>query len=114
MKTLNVPTVTIPESYIQKQILDYLKTKGHFCWRNNTGQFSGDHKGKKWFVRAGKVGSGDIIGLRKPNGQFFSIEVKREGKKASDEQLQFMIDVNENGGLAFVAYSVEDAVANGL
>jgi hypothetical protein len=41
-------------------------------------------------------------------GRFLAIEVKRPGNKASPEQQQFIDTINEAGGLAFVARSVEE------
>jgi hypothetical protein len=100
----------VPEADIQKQILQYLSYR-HYCWRNNTGGFRDkrDH-----FYQFGKTGSGDILGVKKPTGQFFSIEVKRRGKKPTDNQVQFMQNIVAAGGLAFVAYSVDDVIAAGL
>lgn len=98
------------ESEVQRSILEYLGLRRYFCWRNNTGGFrdARDH-----FYQFGKVGSGDILGLTH-EGKFFSIEVKARGKKPTDHQLEFMRRVNASNGLAFVAYSVDDAVKNGL
>lgn len=109
-KSLN-PT----EHETQKAILEYLKLKGHLCWRNNTGAsvFPGSN-GKKYFVRYGLPGSGDILGVRKGTGQFISIEVKRKGGSLTDTQMQFMNDVVSKGGKAIVAYSVDDVVIAGL
>jgi hypothetical protein len=100
----------VPEADIQRQILQYLGLR-HFCWRNNTGGFRNkrDH-----FYQFGKVGSGDILGVKKPTGQFFSIEVKKKGKKPTDHQIEFMGKVQSAGGIAFVAYSVDDVIRAGL
>lgn len=105
--------VVVTEADALRQISGYLLTKGYFFWRNNTGAFVGDYKGKSRFVRYGHKGSGDILGLTK-EGKFFSIEVKRKGKKASPDQNRFMTEVLLSKGIAFVAYSVDDVMANGL
>ncbi len=95
--------LTPKESDIQKSILDYLLKRGFMVWRNNTGGFGGEGRsGKKWWVRAGYKGSGDIIGLTK-DGKFLSIEVKRPGQKPTPDQTRFMERVNASGGQAFVA-----------
>jgi hypothetical protein len=41
-------------------------------------------------------------------GRFLAIEVKRPGGKATPEQQQFIDTINQAGGLAFVARSVEE------
>lgn len=90
------------EKVIQTQILNYLEGEGVFCWRNNTGGFKKDNG---HFYSFGKKGSGDIIGIYK--GRFLSIEVKNEKGRVSDSQKEFIKKVNDEGGIAFVARSVE-------
>lgn len=94
------------EREISKSILEYLTLRKVFCWRNNTGGFldKRDH-----YYKFGKTGSGDILGLTK-TGQFFSIEVKRPGKKPTDAQVEFMDRIAFNGGIAFVACSIDDVI----
>jgi hypothetical protein len=94
----------VSEKDIQKSILEWLQLKKYFCWRNNTGGFKNS---KGHFYRFGSVGSGDILGLTR-SGQFFSIEVKAPGKKPTDQQAQFIEEVKRNGGISFVAHSLED------
>lgn len=101
------------EKETQKAILEYLKLKGYFCWRNNTGANVSEYKGKKRFFQYGKVGSGDILGLTKAGG-FFSIEVKSSGKKPSPSQLEFMASVINSKGIAILAYSLDDVISAGL
>ena len=54
-------------------------------------------------------GIADIIGIW--DGKFLAIEVKKPGNNPTDEQLKFINAVNAAGGLAFVAYSVDDVIA---
>lgn len=56
----------------------------------------------------GKVGSADIIGIIKPTGRLLAIEVKKAGGKVSPEQQAFLDTVRDAGGLAIIAYSVDD------
>lgn len=102
-----------PEAGIQRAILDYLEIRQYFCWRNNTGAAVSSYNGKSRFFRYGLIGSGDILGLTKA-GRFFSVEVKAPGKKPSENQENFIAKVNASGGLAFVAYDVDDVIAAGL
>lgn len=53
----------------------------------------------------------DIIGVWK-DGQILAIEVKTPRGVASDEQKRFIEMINQSGGLAFVARSVDDVIDN--
>jgi hypothetical protein len=100
----------VAEKFIQKAILDYLGARGYVCWRNNSGVFRPENKdGSRRFFRAGAVGTGDILGLTK-TGRFFTIEVKRKGAKPTPDQAAFMFRVTASGGLAILAYSVDDVI----
>ncbi len=112
------------EKEIQDSILEYLKMRGVFCWRQNTGGMAGEHKGKKWFVRFGYPGVADIIGilpqkcLLTPHddivscgriaGTFLAIEVKRPGAKQADSQIEFQRQVETHGGIYILATSVDE------
>ena len=102
------------ENQIQKQRLEYLTARGHFVWRNNSGVQRASYGGKERFVRFGKVGSADIIGIVKQSGRFLAVEVKRPGGKLTPEQKEFFETVRFNGGLSVVAFSVEDVINAGL
>jgi len=66
----------------------------------------------KWFRENKKCenhdGMADLIGMT-TNGIFFAIEVKSATGKATKEQLEFLKYVDESGGIAGIARSVEDA-----
>ena len=55
------------------------------------------------------VGSSDIIGIS-PTGKFLALEVKTSKGRATKEQLRFIEAVNNAGGKAGIARSVEDAL----
>lgn len=98
------------ETQTQKEILKFLQDKGVFCWRvNNTGIPDPRCKGG-WRKPTGysMPGMSDIIGIWK--GKFLAIEVKALGRKknVSEKQKEFIWKVNNEGGVAFVADSVED------
>lgn len=86
-------------------------------WRNNTGAIK-DSTGR--LVRFGLCkGSADLVGLTsivvtpemvgKKLAVFTAIEVKTATGKATPEQLNFIKRVQELGGLAGIARSIEDA-----
>lgn len=102
--------VELTEHQIQNQILDYLKYKGLF-WRQNTGAVSfKSNTGRDRFIRFGKKGISDILGCQKKNGQFTAIEIKRKGNSLTQYQEEFLKDVNRNGGLGMVAFSLDDVM----
>lgn len=94
------------EHQIQSQILDWLKIKGIFHWRNNTGGFGGAHKGKKWFVRFGAVGSPDIFAVIE--GHIYGIEVKAANGKLSEKQWDFANHLMQAGGSYARVTCIED------
>jgi hypothetical protein len=64
------------------------------------------------YVRYGVGGNGgsDLIGWTSVGGKaiFTAIEVKRPGKKPTEEQLAFIGAVVAQGGIGAVCYSVQD------
>ena len=53
-------------------------------------------------------GIADIIGVY--HGRFLAIEVKKPGGRVSPDQKKFIDTINAEGGIAFVAYSVEEVI----
>lgn len=99
----------ISEHEIQSTIIEWLKIKRFFFWRNNVGGFVGVYKGKRRFVHFGMKGSPDIYVLRK--GQLIGIEVKSESKNQSRDQIEFQTQFEHAGGQYFVAYKLSDVEA---
>jgi hypothetical protein len=100
--------MSTPEGQIVADILAYLKARRIYAWRQNTGAVKAHGR----MVQYGKIGSSDILGIL-PGGRFLAIECKY-GKADPTEAQRFFIEViNSQGGLAFVARSVED-VERGL
>lgn len=98
------------EKDIVNAILQYLQLKKIFAWRNNSGMIFGkDEKGRTYAHRMGPKGSPDIIGIMS-DGRFLGIEVKVPGNKPTDEQSEFLEEIQKRGGIAFVAYSVDDVI----
>lgn len=92
------------ESEVLKQCLEYLRMRGIFAFRNNSGAV----KMGKNFVRFGLPGSSDILGIL-PNGQFLAVECKKEnGGKLSDKQVEFLSRIKQNGGVAVCVHSVNE------
>lgn len=100
-----------PESAVLAAVLKALALHPRVAWahRMNVGAFR-NPQGQ--YVRVGFAGCSDIIG-QTVDGRFLAVEVKRPGGKPTAEQIAFLGRVSRAGGVAFVAWSVDD-VARGL
>jgi len=94
------------EKEIQKLILDYLKAKKIFHWRNNTGAFKRDNH----FYRFGDNGSPDIFLVIK--GQIYGVEVKNEKGKQSEYQKEWQEEFEKAGGVYLLVRSLEELLEN--
>ncbi len=93
------------EQSIQSAILQYLRFKGIFCWKNNT---AGIYvRSRNTYIPSHAPGVSDILGILK-DGRFLAIEVKAPKGRISPHQQQFIDEINARGGVAFVARSVEE------
>jgi hypothetical protein len=99
----------VREAEIQSSILHYLRLKGRFFWRNNSGAFKTERGG---FYRVGTPSAPDIIGC--VDGKFIGLEVKTAKSKLSDEQEAFAHPLRANGGTYHVVRSIDDVAALGL
>jgi hypothetical protein len=98
----------VKESVIQKQILDYLKLQRVLCFKHRN---VGIKKANGSFIPLpfGEKGISDIIACT-PTGKFLAIEVKVPGGRVSPEQKQFLDNVNQRGGIAILAFSLDDVI----
>jgi hypothetical protein len=85
----------LKEKDITMQIRNLLKTFQIFHWKNHGGPM-------------GAKGVPDILGCFQ--GKFLGIEVKTENGRLSPEQDRFIKNLNDAGGIAFVARSVDDVI----
>ena len=83
------------EKEITREIRAYLKIRGVFHW-------------KVFQTLGSTVGCPDILGIYK--GKFLGIEVKTKSGKLSERQALFIEQINLEGGIAFVARSVDDVI----
>jgi len=97
-----------PENLLQTQILEWLSyQKDCFAWRNNNGAVYDPRsktfrKPPKWCI----PGVSDILGIYK--GRFLAIECKVKPSKPSKNQKDFLKNVAEHGGIAIIAYELDD------
>lgn len=94
------------EGIIKNQICHWLALQRCLFWIQQAGKIPG-RINRSRFLRNG---ISDILGVW--DGRLLAIEVKAPGGKLSSEQIKFIDDVNAAGGIAFVAYSIEDVVKN--
>ncbi len=66
-----------------------------------------EYRGKTRMIKMGYLGSPDIIGIQPITGKFFGIEVKREGKKQSENQKNFEEKCKKENALYFLVDSFE-------
>ena len=101
----------IKERAIQNEIITALRFLNIFCWTNSSvGIFDPTRKVfRKPHGNYSIKGVSDILGCI--DGRFIAIEVKSEKGKLSAEQREFIAKVKDNGGVAFVAKSAEQAAA---
>lgn len=86
---------------LNKQTIDTINLRGGFAWRNNVGRRGG--------VSFGKRGSGDVIGMYR--GYFISVETKTPNDRASEYQLDFVIQVQAAGGFACFVHDIDEVIA---
>ena len=111
------------EQQIQKAISDWLAWHHIVHWRQNSGAAfhenftTGPHKKRKRLIRFSYFGYPkpddeypishvDIEGIYK--GRHLAIEVKTDKGKLTEGQWNYLCLVNDNGGIGFMARSVED------
>jgi hypothetical protein len=90
------------EHETQGQILDWLKHRHIFHYRQNTG----GAKFKGYYVKFGIPGAPDIVAVVR--GRFIGIEVKKAGEELSNKQADFKLALEAAGGCYIRAYSVKD------
>ena len=109
-----------PETKLQNLILMALAEAGCTVWRVETsGAWLGKviHRvgdqvtltGARMLQTGLCTGGSDIIGVA-PCGRFLAVEVKTKAGRATKEQTRFIDAVNNAGGIAGIARSVEDAL----
>lgn len=103
------------ETTIRKEIQIALVQMGCKLFRNNVGVLK-DIQGR--YVEFGLCpGSSDLIGwMPEGDGRFLAVEVKKPHSRTDPTRLKlqiaFLEAVRKDGGVAFIAFSAEDAVIN--
>ncbi len=97
-----------PETSLIKNIRDFLSIHGAVSTRVNAGLtvFKAQNGQARRVIKGAEPGTSDIIGCYR--GRYFAIEAKVYPNKPTEEQERFLDDVWRAGGIAFVAYSIDD------
>ena len=103
------------ETKLVKAVIQYLQLRGHMAWRNNTGasRFQNAPGSPVRYVRFGKRGASDVLGVERVTGRIIAVECKDKGEKPTPEQEQFLAGVRKRNGIGILAYSLDD-VEDGL
>ena len=98
------------EKQIETEILNALAAVGFFCWKNETtGTYDPVRKVFRKNNNKHKIkGVSDILGII--GGRFLAIEVKSKTGKLSPDQKIFLRRIQDEGGIAFMARSTEQAL----
>jgi len=96
------------EKNIQQQIRLWLSLNNYIPLRLNVGRFFTED-GRP--VNAGlPVGTSDLVAIQPGTGRAIFIECKAEKGRPTLEQLNFIRVMKQQGALAGVAYSINDAI----
>lgn len=94
------------ERDIQKSIIDYLRVKKIFHYKNSTiGIYK---KSTDSYIPSQSVGSPDIICVI--DGKYVGIEVKRPKGIQSESQKEFQKNLERAGGRYILARSIDDVI----
>lgn len=94
------------ESDVQRAILDYLRLKRIFCYKNSTVGIYKRATGT--YIPSQALGSPDIVCVI--NGQYVGIEVKAPGGRQSEHQKEFQRQLEAAGGRYILAYSLDEVL----
>lgn len=97
------------EKEIENAILEYLALIGIYAWKNQTtGVYDTKRKiFRKSWNKYHINGVADILGIL-PTGMLLAIEVKTKKTYPSQNQKDFLKNISDNKGIAFIARSIDD------
>lgn len=96
------------EQDLVNSILDWLRSHGAWAIRVNSGSMPIEQaNGSRRIFRGAPAGTPDIIACW-PGGLMMGIECKMPGNTATPLQAATLAGIRETGGLAVVAFSIDD------
>ena len=96
-----------PEQALDKQIMLYCGQKNWLCFHINVGKFR--MPDGTYFQTGVPKGWPDLT-IIKDNGKIAFCETKIKPRKPTEEQLNFIKNLNNRGFNAFVAYDLEEFI----
>lgn len=107
MKVKEYKQLTQPlEKTIQTECINYLRAKGYYVQRMNSGGFKVAGAGRDYFITGNATGTPDIMAFKA--GRIYFFEVKRPGKKATKIQMLKMQELEEYGAECHVIHSLDE------
>jgi len=100
-----------PEAVVLRAVLKYLRLHHRVAWverlNSAAGRLARDDGTAGQWMRFAWRGAPDLVGMLK-GGTLLCVEVKRPSGKLRPDQELFLATVRNQGGVAFVARSVDD------
>jgi len=117
-KNNKMSKLPITEKQLVQVIIEYLNSRGHFAWRNNTGVSFVEYRDKYDIQKRRAIpfsikGAPDVLGYSR-KGVFIGIECKVGYNKPTEDQLYFIEKAKKSGAYALVAYNLDQVIATGL
>lgn len=108
-----------PEQLLHKAIAAHLRQRGVpglVWWHTANGMFAGGKRNRKGVAISAAImkglgvraGVSDIVALHA--GKFFALELKSEGGRTTEAQLEFLADVDREGGYTAMAEGLDRAL----
>lgn len=96
---------SVKESFIQAEILKWLRTTGLMHWRSNSGSLflHGRH------INLGPLGCADISLVLPTHGTFVGMEVKSAKGAIRKDQITYAKGLTDQGGKYYIVRTLEDA-----
>lgn len=109
-----------PEQIMQKAVVQHLKLRGVpgiVFWHTPQGAFYGGKRNKKGASIQGAImkamgtraGVSDIIAVHQ--GKIYALELKAEGGRATESQLEFIADIDRAGAFTALVEGLDAALA---
>jgi hypothetical protein len=92
---MRIVTKELSKATIRASAIKELTWRGYNCWRQNNIAVRG-----RTFI--GRLGVSDVIGITK-DGRWVACEIKTLNDRLSPDQIEFLNDVKNAGGLAYIA-----------
>lgn len=103
----------LTEKQIQTNIIQAINYSGKaYVWNVNAGKAKVRKGNKEYMINLAPTGHSDIQGIRRRDGKFIAIEVKRPTRKNKTTEAQelFLEEIKNYGGVSGVATTPEEAL----